>query len=880
MDFAKVPPKEGCTSQLAKRRVRINLEPMPRRGTGSKGKLISLLTNHFKVETSNLSGHFYCYNVQILHEDGYPVNKKAIKRRIIDGINGTYATELAGNHFAYDGNEKLYTVGSLPHKKMEFFMVLDNVSAKRVERNGNFVEGEDPERCSRKRLKHASKSRNFKIEISLSKKIPIHTIAYAQNWQESGNFDEALAVLNTILRHNAARKGCLLLGKLFFENEPRNFTNLGGGLFGCRRFYSSFQATQRGLSLNFGVSNTTIIQPGPVVDFVLANQNVRDCHQIDWNKAKRTLKNLKIKVVTSHLEHRITGLSEKSCKQQRFLLNKKDDNHATQITVYDYFIEHHNIVPEKSAELPCINVGNPKKATYYPLELCSLLPLQRYTKQLSPQQIRSMIEKSSLKPRQMIEAITDAMKSNKYNHDPLIHSCGITINKHFTRVEGRVLPAPRLRIGDGKELIPQNGRWSYSNKKLFKPAKIKHWAVVNFSSGFKISYLCEHLRKVGQMRGMAIDSPKVVLEENCEFKNAPPFVRVEKMYEQYTKFSSKEPDYFILCLLPQRMSKDLYGLWKRKTLEHGIFNQCLTNLKVCEQTLANVLLKINAKLGGLNSLLVIENIPIVSKVPTIIFGMSLSNNSPHRESVASVVASRQWPLVSCYKASARIQQPSSKLIDTLFMPVTEEKDNGIVRELLIDFYAASAKRKPEQIIIFRGGACESQFNQVLNTELGQFIEACRCLDQSWSPKVTMIASSRTNHTRFFLPNSPENVPPGIVVDNRVSHPHNYDFYICPHSAIKGTTRPVHYHVLLDEIGFPVDELQKLVHSLSYECQRAYTVISEVAPLRYARLVTAHMLELMAFSDTANASNYGCSTSSACSTLPKLHDNVRNSMFFC
>lgn len=32
---------------------------------------------------------------------------------------------------------------------------------------------------------------------------------------------------------------------------------------------------------------------------------------------------------------------------------------------------------------------------------------------------------------------------------------------------------------------------------------------------------------------------------------------------------------------------------------------------------------------------------------------------------------------------------------------------------------------------------------------------------------------------------------------------------------QGTSRPTHYHVLHDEIGFTADDLQELVHSLSY-----------------------------------------------------------------
>lgn len=32
---------------------------------------------------------------------------------------------------------------------------------------------------------------------------------------------------------------------------------------------------------------------------------------------------------------------------------------------------------------------------------------------------------------------------------------------------------------------------------------------------------------------------------------------------------------------------------------------------------------------------------------------------------------------------------------------------------------------------------------------------------------------------------------------------------------QGTSRPTHYHVLLDQVGFSPDQLQELVHSLSY-----------------------------------------------------------------
>ncbi|KAJ0048595.1 hypothetical protein Pint_16197 [Pistacia integerrima] len=58
----------------------------------------------------------------------------------------------------------------------------------------------------------------------------------------------------------------------------------------------------------------------------------------------------------------------------------------------------------------------------------------------------------------------------------------------------------------------------------------------------------------------------------------------------------------------------------------------------------------------------------------------------------------------------------------------------------------------------RDGVSESQFNQVLNIELDPSIE-------------------------FFQSGFPDNVPPGTVLDNRVCHPKNNDFYLCAHGGM-------------------------------------------------------------------------------------------------
>ncbi|KAJ6756606.1 TRANSLATION INITIATION FACTOR 2C putative-RELATED [Salix purpurea] len=603
----------------------------------------------------------------------------------------------------------------------------------------------------------------------------------------------------------------------------------------CRGFHSSFRALQGGLSLNMDGSTTTIIQPGPLIDFLIANQNVLNPFQIDWAKAKRTMKNLRIKVSPTNQEYRITGISENSCKE--FSLKSRaaggNDVESFDITVYDYFVNHRSIDLRYSGDLPCINVGKPKRPTYIPVELCSLLSLQRYTKALTVLQRSQLVEKSRQKPQEKIRILADVMKSNNYAAEPMLSSCGITISSQFTQVQGRVLPAPKL-----------------------------------------------------------ISDPMDVLEENAQFRRAPPLVRVDKMFEQIQTAFPDAPPRFLVCLLPDRKNSDIYGPWKRKNLaEYGIFNQCMAPTRVNDQYILNVLLKINAKLGGLNSLLAMEqsrNIPFVSKVPTIIFGMDVSHGSPGQSdipSIAAVVSSRNWPLLSRYRASVRSQSPKVEMVDSLFKQTADKKDDsGIVRELLLDYYKSSGQTKPAQIIIFRDGVSESQFNQVLNIELDQIIEACKFLDESWSPKFTLIVAQKNHHTKFFQDGSPDNVPPGTVIDNAVCHPQSYDFYMCAHAGMIGTTRPTHYHVLLDEIGFSADDLQELIHSLSYVYQRCTTAISLVAPVRYAHLAATQISQFLKFDDMSEtSSSHGGLTSAGQALvpeLPELHHNVRSSMFFC
>lgn len=63
-DVEPVKVEQELPPEPAKKKV--FRHPIARRGVGSKGTKLSLLTNHFSVNVANTNGHFYQYSVRPL----------------------------------------------------------------------------------------------------------------------------------------------------------------------------------------------------------------------------------------------------------------------------------------------------------------------------------------------------------------------------------------------------------------------------------------------------------------------------------------------------------------------------------------------------------------------------------------------------------------------------------------------------------------------------------------------------------------------------------------------------------------------------------------------------------------------------------------------
>jgi len=74
-----------------------------------------------------------------------------------------------------------------------------------------------------------------------------------------------------------------------------------------------------------------------------------------------------------------------------------------------------------------------------------------------------------------------------------------------------------------------------------------------------------------------------------------------------------------------------------------------------------------------------------------------------------------------------------------------------------------------------------------------------------------------------------------VIDTDIVSPIGFDFYLNSHAAIQGTSRPILYQVLYDEIGFTSDDIQQLTFYLCHTDVRCTKAVSVPAPVHYATL---------------------------------------------
>lgn len=366
-------------------------------------------------------------------------------------------------------------------------------------------------------------------------------------------------------------------------------------------------------------------------------------------------------------------------------------------------------------------------------------------------------------------------------------------------------------------------------------------------------------------------------------------------------YDAKNRPSFVLVILPYNDVAIYNSVKTVADTKAGIHTVCVVGSKFMEkkrqeQYFGNVSLKFNLKAGGINQTVDPSKLGIISEGKTMVVGIDVTHPSPGSKetapSVASIVASvdkvlGQWPSEFAVQESRKEMVSSLEAMFLSRLKLWQKHNRGL----------------PENILVYRDGVSEGQYQLLLDQELPLMRSACRQVYPAMAtkqgfPKVSIVVCGKRHHTRFYPTQEGDadrssNCLPGTVIDRGVTQVDNWDFFLQPHACLQGTARTGHYYVILDEIfrQRPIkaplqnasDALEDLTHNMCHLFGRATKAVSLCPPAFYADLLCTRTRCYLSDQFDPNDTSASASVTSGASSQPsfdlKIADSIKDSMYY-
>ncbi|KAL4872284.1 hypothetical protein BDV12DRAFT_162657 [Aspergillus spectabilis] len=733
--------------------------------------------------------------------------------------------------------------------------------------------------------------------------------------------------------------------------------NLGSGLEALRGYFMSVRAATARILVNVQVKYVACYQEGPLAQVIgefqrgsrtdinslrkfLNKLGIRATHIERKNKKGEVIPRMKtiIDVATPHdgrslPKPPIVGRLGAGPKDVQFFLDAPGQStqqsssaaprgkkgkkpvkagpepSGSYITVAEFFQRNYNIQVDPS--MPVVNVGTRDKPSYLPVEACRVEPGQPAKAKLTPNQTREMMKFAVRGPAQNAQSIvTKGVETLGLGNaaNPTLVDFGIQANPSLITVPGRVLPVPNVYYKDfksnQKQIAPIAGSWNMKSIRFSTATTLKNWTWLLIDGGR------HYFRIPDEVDGCLREFTKKLNEVGVIAQPPIRGRRVELNWQNYERdinaaisgLMEQHKPMLILTILPQN-STEIYNCVKQACdIRFGVRNINVLAERLVEskeQYFANVGLKFNLKLGGVNQLVNPKELNVIGEGKTMLVGIDVTHPSPGSAagapSVAGMVASinsslGQWP------AEIRIQSKSrNEMVEDL---------DSMVKAHLRRWATNNNGKYPENIIVYRDGVSEGQYDLVTEKELPLLKAACRGIypasDTAQNlPRFSIIIVGKRHHTRFYptrhedadRSNNPQN---GTVVDRGITEARNWDFFLQAHTALKGTARPAHYYTVWDEIFHKMkpaapyqnaaDILEAMTHHMCYLFGRATKAVSICPPAYYADLVCtrARCYLSRAFDPTTPSGSVVTGGEQGVlvgSDDVRIHPNVKDTMFY-
>ncbi|KAI0706856.1 Piwi domain-containing protein [Cerioporus squamosus] len=613
------------------------------------------------------------------------------------------------------------------------------------------------------------------------------------------------------------------------------------GLQIWKGFFQSVRPMRGRLLLNVDRTVAAVYASGSLIDVMfrflrLDNRRELDnLSQPDYFRLRSHLKGVvvKIRISPNARPRPITDLVREAGRQEF-------DKNGARCTVKQHFESKYN---EQVVYPGCVGVRIGQSAII-PAEFCEIVPGQLFRKKLLPELQNDFLRIATERPERRLQAIQGAVNYDTFNWNTsdYIQDAGMGISPRMLEVTGAILKAPKIVYGNGESADARNGTWNVVGRKFYRPARgLQAWAVAVFQrvrpqdlNNF-LDMLVTNMRD----RGMPVRENPPVVHGNPI--NPIPTLEEARIYAQDWG-GSTHPD-MILVILPTnaedcRNTVKVWGDWGTSA-RGAIATQCVRTgkwVRADSQYCNNLALKINPRLGGINSIIYSEASEFLSTA--MIVGADVGHPGPgvnHLPSITGLVASVD-KTASLWTSFSYLQEPRLEIIQDLEqMMVDALNDYRGYRESTGD------RLPPRNVVFFRDGVSEGEYRRIQEVEVPMIKRAFARvgLRGNVESKLLFIIVGKRHHIRFF-PNERDadrsgNCPAGFVLFDGLTHPKYDDYYLQSQPGLKGMSRPAHYVILENEAMLALESIAQIAYHLCYQYARATRTVSVPAPAYYVDL---------------------------------------------
>ncbi|XP_070499434.1 protein aubergine-like [Chironomus tepperi] len=619
-------------------------------------------------------------------------------------------------------------------------------------------------------------------------------------------------ILNLVIRQSLQDMNLKLIGRNYFDPKE-SLTIHGAKLQIWPGFATAIRKYEKSLLLCCDFAHK-IIREESVLDIL------RDCQRSsrDDNQyhimAKRRLVGITVISVYNNMNYRVDDIDFRQSPNSTFELNGKDK------TFIEYFAERYNIHIRDNRQPLLISKpkakdrrGGRNNTIVLIPELCSPVGV---TDEMRNDfgKMRDLADKTRMTPAQRVERLFNFNKRLKSDGAQSLNANQLSVDDRLVEFDGRKLPEQKIIFGrtpSGEVKVvdlksSENiGEWKSSLKDIvmYKPMAIERWIFIYPQALERQSQtFLEKFIQAGEKLGMQITNPKKAPLAND---------RPECYVDTITTYLKKDCE-FLLIVVPN-INCERYRAIKETSLYSFQFRPTPTQvitLKVMDSkaglsVATNVAIQVNCKLGGIPWSI---NIPFNG---LLTIGFSITNDTKDKKVVYGAMVASMNPGKSNGTFFSCVNKHSKGSNCSDYFSVNISK--------IIDQYKKTYQALPERIIIYRDGVGEGQIQYVVGQELEDVKSS---LNRHYSkcqskPKLAFIIINKKINTRIFSQerNSYDNPLPGTVVDDVITLPERYDFYLISQSVKQGTVAPTSYNIIYDTSRLKPKEIQLLSYQLCH-----------------------------------------------------------------